>query len=164
MICKTINKRNFEQSIELIYPSKPKNNNKYPLLIYIGGTGWLGYFPIIYRIADFWNKRMIYKLVNDGYSCAIIRYRGKFFNECLNDGFLDGKLETIEISTLMGISMRYIKEQHEFINEFLINARKNENYKKNALLIISNLLDTIKKDVITLERLYNKLFGSISRQ
>jgi predicted nucleotidyltransferase len=80
MISKTINKRNFEQSIELIYPSKPKNNNKYPLLIYIGGTAWLGYFPIIYRIADFWNKRMIYKLVKDGYSCVIIRYRGKFFN------------------------------------------------------------------------------------
>lgn len=75
---KIINKNNFEQSIEFIYPNK-ETKNPLPLILYIGGTGWLGYFPIIYRVADIWNKRIIYKLVNEGYTCGIIRYRGKFF-------------------------------------------------------------------------------------
>ena len=79
MKCRIINKRMFEQSIELFSPSISNKVNKYPLIIYIGGTAWLGYIPIIYRIADYWNKRIINRLVNDGYSCIILRYRGKFF-------------------------------------------------------------------------------------
>jgi len=75
---KIINKDNFEQSIEFIYPTIPNKIKKYPLIIYIGGTGWLGYIPIIYRIADYWNRRIINNLVREGYSCGIIRYRGKF--------------------------------------------------------------------------------------
>jgi len=141
---KLINKKNFEKSIEFIYAEENLNKESLPLILYIGGTGWLGYFPIIYKIADICNKRILYKLVNEGYSCAIVRYRGKFFKPLSIRNNIILLLITINIDYYIGLfllifiiywiySSNYFPKINEMKEDLIKNINKCLFYNNNLI-------------------------------
>lgn len=83
------NCKNFEQMIT-IYSNKNDNSNKddrhdiddknrKPIFVFIMGSAWMGHFPLLYYITNYWNSSIMKNLSKKGYTCISIRHRGTFF-------------------------------------------------------------------------------------
>tara|TARA_B100000902_G_scaffold400044_2_gene475109 strand:+ start:5003 stop:5980 length:978 start_codon:yes stop_codon:yes gene_type:complete len=70
---------NYEEMIT-IYHCKNKTNYKQgkPIFIFIMGSAWMGYFPLLYYITNYWNSSIMKNLSFRGYTCISIRHRGTF--------------------------------------------------------------------------------------
>ena len=69
------NNKSFEQSFTIYFPLKTQEK---PLIIFIPGSGWLGFFPFIYLITDWWNSTLAKNLAKNGFTVINLRYRGTF--------------------------------------------------------------------------------------
>ena len=70
---------NYEQMITIYdYKSKIIGKEDKPLFIFIMGSAWMGYFPLLYYITNYWNSSIIKNLSLRGYTCISIRHRGTF--------------------------------------------------------------------------------------
>lgn len=81
--------KNFEQMIT-IYSNKNDNSNKddrydiddknrKPIFVFMMGSAWMGHFPLLYYITNYWNSSIMKNLTKKGYTCISIRHRGAFF-------------------------------------------------------------------------------------
>lgn len=70
--------KNYEEMIT-IYDCKDKNNMlDKPIFVFIMGSAWMGYFPLLYHITNYWNSSIMKNLSLKGYTCISIRHRGTF--------------------------------------------------------------------------------------
>ena len=70
---------NYEEMITIYdYKSKIIGKEDKPLFIFIMGSAWMGYFPLLYYITNYWNSSIMKNLSLRGYTCVSIRHRGTF--------------------------------------------------------------------------------------